>query len=144
MPKRLRKIIYKMYGMDVKGNVLPGCSFWSRNFKIGEGSFVNRDCYFMNHDLAGVEIGRNCAVAPRVTFSCISHGMEGEEKRAGAHILSPIQIKDGCWIGAGAIINPGVVVEKGCVIASGSVVVKDCAPNGLYAGVPAKRLKNLN
>lgn len=144
IPKKARKMIYKLYGMDIIGNVLPGCSFWSSNFRIGEGSFVNRDCYFMNHDLAGVIIGKNCAVAPKVTFSCISHEIGNEENRAGKHVTSSIEIKDGCWIGTGVIINPGIVIEKGCIIASGSVVTKNCSANGLYAGIPAKRIKNLD
>ena len=50
---------------------------------------------------------------------------------------------DGCWICAGCTILPGVTIGEGCVIAAGSVVNKDCAPDGLYAGVPAKRIKDL-
>jgi hypothetical protein len=38
---------------------------------------------------------------------------------------------------------PGVVIGPGCVIAAGAVVVSDCKPNGLYAGVPARRLRDL-
>jgi maltose O-acetyltransferase len=41
------------------------------------------------------------------------------------------------------IIMPGVTVGNGCIIASGALVNKDCAPNGLYAGVPAIRIKDL-
>jgi acetyltransferase-like isoleucine patch superfamily enzyme len=48
------------------------------------------------------------------------------------------------WIGANAIILCGVTVGEGCIIASGSVVTKDCYPNGMYAGVPAKRIKDLD
>jgi maltose O-acetyltransferase len=36
-----------------------------------------------------------------------------------------------------------VVLGDGCVIAAGAVVNKDCKPNTLYAGVPAKEVKTL-
>jgi len=47
-------------------------------------------------------------------------------------------IGDGAWIGARVIILPGVTVGAGAVIAAGSVVTSDCAPDSLYAGVPAQ------
>jgi maltose O-acetyltransferase len=36
-----------------------------------------------------------------------------------------------------------VTVGDGCVIAAGAVVAKDCEPNGLYVGVPARRARDL-
>jgi acetyltransferase-like isoleucine patch superfamily enzyme len=42
------------------------------------------------------------------------------------------------------MIMPGVEVGPGCVVAAGAVVIKDCEPNGLYAGVPAKRVRDLD
>ncbi|WP_408003863.1 LbetaH domain-containing protein [Puerhibacterium puerhi] len=38
---------------------------------------------------------------------------------------------------------PGVTIGRGCIIAAGSVVTSDCQPDGLYAGVPAARKKDL-
>ncbi len=37
---------------------------------------------------------------------------------------------------------PGVTIGDGCLVATGAVVAKDLEPNGLYAGVPAKRIKD--
>lgn len=56
----------------------------------------------------------------------------------------PIEIKDGCWIGAGSIILPGTIVGSGCVIAAGSLVKGECKPNCLYAGIPAKIIRELD
>jgi maltose O-acetyltransferase len=41
------------------------------------------------------------------------------------------------------MLLPGVTVGDGCVIAAGSVVTGDCEPHGVYAGVPAKRVRDL-
>ena len=55
----------------------------------------------------------------------------------------PIVAHDGCWIGANSTILPGTVIEKGCVIAAGSVVKGLLKSNRLYAGVPAKEIRQL-
>jgi carbonic anhydrase/acetyltransferase-like protein (isoleucine patch superfamily) len=38
---------------------------------------------------------------------------------------------------------PGCTIGQVCVIAAMAVVTKSCEPNGLYAGFPAIRIKNL-
>ena len=53
----------------------------------------------------------------------------------------PIVVHDGCWIGANSTILPGTVIEKGCVIAAGSVVKGLLKSNRLYAGMPAKEIR---
>lgn len=37
-------------------------------------------------------------------------------------------------------VNP---CGPGCVIAAGAVVTRDAEPDGLYAGVPARRIRSL-
>ncbi|WJH37282.1 hypothetical protein N6H14_05985 [Paenibacillus sp. CC-CFT747] len=69
--------------------------------------------------------------------------MGGPDKRAGAPIGLPIVIGDGVWIGTRATVLPGVRIGDGSVIAAGAVVTKDCAPHGIYAGTPARRVKEL-
>jgi acetyltransferase-like isoleucine patch superfamily enzyme len=39
------------------------------------------------------------------------------------------------------MIMPGVTIGAGVVVAAGAVVTKDCEAGGLYAGIPAKRLR---
>ena len=38
---------------------------------------------------------------------------------------------------------PGVQIGKGCVIGTGSLVIKDCEPDCIYLGVPARKHKEL-
>ena len=72
------------------------------------------------------------------------HSLGGPELRAGDGGPEPVVIGDGTWIGAGAIILPGLTVGAGCIVAAGAVVTKDCTPNGLYAGVSARRIRDLD
>jgi carbonic anhydrase/acetyltransferase-like protein (isoleucine patch superfamily) len=49
-------------------------------------------------------------------------------------------------VGMGAIIMDQAVVEENCLIAAGAVVLENmvCHAGGVYAGVPAKRVKTLS
>lgn len=57
---------------------------------------------------------------------------------------SEIIIGDDVWIGMNCIILKGVIIGNGSVIAAGSVVTRDADSNSLYAGNPAKKIKQLN
>ena len=46
------------------------------------------------------------------------------------------------WIGYGAIILSGIRIGSSSVIAAGSVVTHDVPPNSIFAGVPARRLRD--
>lgn len=47
-----------------------------------------------------------------------------------------------CFIGVDSIILPGVTIGDEVIIAAGSVVTKDCDSNSIYAGNPAKKIKD--
>lgn len=60
-------------------------------------------------------------------------------------IVHGCTIEDEVLIGMGAIIMDNAVIKKGAVIAAGSVVLEKTivGPGELYAGVPAKKVKDL-
>lgn len=143
-----RTTIYRKAGLKIANSarVKSDVFFDTDLIEIGSDSFINRFCQF--HDGGHgqkVIIGINCQIAMNVTFCTVSHEIWGSEhnRRAGYAFTQPIVVEDGCWIGANSTILPGVTIGKGCVIAAGAVVTKDAAPNGIYAGVPAKRIKDL-
>ncbi|MGO4994965.1 acyltransferase [Jeotgalibaca porci] len=142
LPKKLRYVVYKAYGIKSETkSISPGCFFGDNKVKIGKGTFVNYNCFFDNN--AEIVIGDNCSIAMNVLFCTSSHETSDSARRAGKVISGPINVGDGCWIGVKSTILPGVNIGEGCVIAAGSVVTKDCKPNSLYAGVPAKFVKDL-
>lgn len=110
-----------------------------RRISIGEGSYLNRQV-FMDTD---VHLGRKVFVGPRAMFISARHPLGGAQLRAAPGRHLPVHVGDGSWIGAGAVILPGVTIGSGCVIGAGAVVTKDCAANGLYVGVPARRVRDL-
>ena len=86
------------------------------NIHIGEGSFVNFDCVFL--DLAPIRIGRNTLIGPKVQLLTPHHPLDPDLRATGREAGKPITIGDNSKIGGG------------------SVVVKDVPPNCTVVGVP--------
>ena len=74
----------------------------------------------------------------------MNHEFGPPGERTGALMPAPVTIGDGVWIGACVTILPGVTIGPSCMVASGAVVSGDCEPNGLYAGNPARRVRELD
>lgn len=140
----LRGTMLRRAGMAIGADVVvrPRCYFFSDRLTLGDGSLVNIGCHIGNRE--AVEIGRNTWLAFEVMILTTSHEVGGHNRRAGEGTAQPVRIGDGCWIGARAVILPGVTVSDGCVIAAGAMVRDDCASDGLYGGVPARRLRDLD
>lgn len=51
-----------------------------------------------------------------------------------------IEIMDNVFVGSNSVILYGTQIGSNVIIASGSVIVKDCEPDSVYAGVPARKV----
>jgi maltose O-acetyltransferase len=137
-----RRRLYRWAGIQAETAAIgPACYFHTHAIRIGPRTLINHGCHFEN--LAPVEIGADCALGMRVMAVTSTHQVGGADQRAGEWGVRPVRVEDGCWIGAGVILLPGSVVGAGCVVAAGAVVRGSCQPNGLYGGVPARRLEDL-
>ncbi len=120
------------------------------NVYLGEGSYANIGLHTDSAGAAPVYIGKNVSIAPDVCF--ITDSVPNNSK-----ILSEIPyvkerliqnksivIEDDVWIGAGVIILPGVRIGKCSIIGAGAVVINDVKEYAIYAGVPAKLLREIS
>lgn len=112
------------------------------NTHIGEGTFVNHGCYFM--DGAEITIGKNVFIGPFCGFYTASHPLTYRERNRGLEKASPVRVGDNCWFGANVTVLPGVTIGSGCVIGAGAVVASDIPDNCVAAGVPAKKIKDID
>ena len=140
MPRVARMAIYRAMGLRVlTPRVAEHCRFdGTGSIRIGRGTFVNTDCHF--DALAAIAVGEDCALAMGVLICTSTHELTPngfDPKSIGKDVV----IGDRCWLGARATILPGVTVGDDVVIAAGAVVTKDCEPNSIYGGVPARRLR---
>jgi acetyltransferase-like isoleucine patch superfamily enzyme len=141
-PRLARLALLRAWGVRAETHRIDhGCWFGGREIHIGPGTFVNFGCVFDN--LGPIRIGARCHLGMRAMLVTSTHEIGPASSRAGALSGRPITVGDGCWIGAGAILLPGVDVGAGCIVASGAVVTRSCEPNGVYAGNPARRLRDL-
>ena len=145
LPARIRTKIMRKVGFQISSEVCiwAGASFRSKKVTIGPGVFINVGFFFDGYET--LSIGKNVRIGQFVRIITASHEIGPSHQRGRIEVLGkPVQIDDGCWIGAGVTILPGVRVKKGCVVATSSVVTKATEEDGLYAGIPARRVKDLD
>lgn len=114
---------------------------YGKNTRLGKGTFVNHNCYFM--DGAPITIGQHVFIGPSCGFYTATHPLTYAERNKGLEKALPITVGDNCWFGANVSVLAGVTIGSGCVIAAGSVVTKDLPDNCVAAGVPATVKKKI-
>lgn len=109
------------------------------NLRIASGSYLGKDVFL---DLADkIVVEENVTISMRVTI--ITHVNAGNSPLSVARLqksYSPVIIKNGSYIGAGAIILPGVTIGQNAIVAAGAVVTRDVKPKDIVGGVPAKSI----
>jgi acetyltransferase-like isoleucine patch superfamily enzyme len=100
------------------------------------------------HCRSSIEIGRFVGIGANVKiFDHDFHPIHYLERRLGAISenikTKPVVIEDDCWIGGNVIILKGVTIGRGAIIGAGSVITKDVPPFTIWAGNPAKFVRDI-
>ena len=97
---------------------------------IGEKTMID-----MNVVLGGrATVGKNCHIGAGTVLAGVIEPPSA----------LPVVIEDEVLIGANCVVLEGVTVGKGSVVAAGAVVTKDVAPYTVVAGMPAKKIKDID
>lgn len=112
-----------------------------RNLHVGRGTFINTGFRCGVPNGVTIEIGRDCAIGPRVSIETVNHNLLWDNSRKWGIEKSSVKIGDRVWIGSGAIICPGVEIGKDSVVAAGAIVTKSFPKNSIVGGVPARLIK---
>lgn len=110
------------------------------NIHVGENFYAGFNCTIL--DMAEVRIGDNCLIAPNVGIYTAGHNINPIDRHKTG-FAKPITIGNNVWIGGNCAIIGGVKIGDNSIIASGSVVTKDVPENTIFAGNPAKKLKDI-
>lgn len=135
------------------------------SIEIGDYSRIDDFCIISGN----ISIGRYCHITPMCLvaggkpgitledFSTLAYGVkvfaqtDDYSGRSMVNSLVPEQYKQEVLahvvirrhviVGTNAIVFPGVEVAEGCAIGAGALVNYSTKPWGVYAGVPARRIK---
>lgn len=118
-----------------------GCCFQGDGLVVRIGAYINAGVFISSS--APVTIGECVRIGPGAKLIGVSHDIGTSAQRADRNVSRPITVGAGSWIGAGVIVLPGVTLGPGCVVGAGAVVTGDCDPNSIYAGVPARKMRDL-
>lgn len=133
-----RRAVLRTFGADIGRNVVikPRTRIklpWK--LKIGDHSWIGESVWIDN--LAPVTIGENACLSQGVYLCTGSHDWS---RPSFDLIVKSINVGDGAWIAAGAVIGPGVQVGTGAVLALGSVATTNLNSNAVYRGNPAEKV----
>lgn len=111
--------VVSQYAVLGEGTVVMPCAVINADARTGKHCIINTGCVVEHDSILGdyVHISPNAALGGTAS------------------------IGDGSQIGIGACVRNNLTICEGCVIGAGAVVVKDIAEPGIYAGVPAERVK---
>jgi len=111
-----------------------------KNVKIGANCHINHDVFLLGR--VGINIGDNVVLSARCML--LDAGLESRslsDFKNHLHVDAPINVGNGAWIGAGAIILPGVTIGEHSIVGAGSVVRLDVPVRTVVAGNPARVIR---
>jgi len=127
-----------LYGCQIADDVFVGPFV-----EIQKGAMIGSHTRIQSHSFIceQVEIGEDCVVAHGVMFINDRYSA-GHPARGDQSLWEKTTIKDRVSIGSNATILP-VTICNDVVIGAGSIVTHDIDEPGIYAGNPAKKIRNL-
>ncbi|HOV21573.1 MAG TPA: acyltransferase [bacterium] len=139
-------LIFHPENIEIGNNVYIGHytilhSYYKSLMKIGNNVWIGPHSFF--HSAGGLIIKDNVGIGPKVIIITSQHNLSFLDiPIIEAPVeFAPVEIEENSDIGAGSIILPGVKIGKGVVIGAGAVVTKNIPPFEIWAGVPAKKIK---
>lgn len=106
-----------------------------KNVKIGNNTRVQSHSFICEL----VDIGENCFISHGVMF--INDTFRSGKMSRDVNDWKETKIGNNVLIGTNSTILPVTIVDD-VIIGAGSVVIKDILEKGVYAGNPARKIKN--
>ncbi|WP_127360102.1 acetyltransferase [Actinacidiphila soli] len=109
----------------------------SATSEVGPGSVLLAHC-----DLtAAVRVGAHVAVMPQVVLTHDDVVEDFATIASGARLGGGARLEQGAYMGSGALLREGTAVGAWSLIGMGSTVLGDVPPGEIWAGSPARRLR---
>jgi sugar O-acyltransferase (sialic acid O-acetyltransferase NeuD family) len=110
---------------------------------VSSSSSVGPGCVLLAHAVltAAVRVGAHVAVMPQVTLTHDDVVEDFATLASGSVLGGGAVVSRGAYIGAGAIIGQGLTIGELALVGMGAVVTKDIPAREVWAGVPARRMR---
>jgi len=135
-----RSMILRLFGAKLAPNChfYPKCRIWAPwNLVCEEAVGVGDDAELYNPSL--LTIGSHAVISQGAYVCGATHLYNEPSFRLVSY---PMRIGAYSWVCAKAIVSPGVNVGDGAILAMASIATKDLEPFGVYAGMPARKVKD--
>ena len=114
---------------------------YDNRIEIGKCVFLGQNCDF--NCASKIKVGDNTLIAANTMIVDVGHATASETLINKQPVVSgAILIGNDVWIGAGCIILKGITIGNGSVIGAGSLVNKSVPAYQVWAGTPARFIKN--
>lgn len=110
---------------------------WGSLHSVGTGVWINVGCNITDPSL--VRLGNNVGLSDCTIFGHDGViGIFASRFNVKLDSVGPVDIRDNCFVGHGAIVMPRVTIGPDSIVAAGAVVTKDVPPGVVVGGNPAK------
>lgn len=117
--------------------------FWRTgpSIVIGDRVFIGRNVEF---NIQGrIVIGNNCLIASGCVFVDHNHGVQLTKTMADQPSeIGQIILGQDVWIGTNSVILKNVRIGDGAIVGAGSVVTKPVPAKEIWAGNPARKIRD--
>lgn len=134
-----RAFLLRCFGAKLAAHchIYPGARIWAPwNLECEEYASVADEAVIYN--AAKLFMGSHAIVSQQAYVCTATHDFDDP---AFPMIASPIRLGRYAWVCARACVLPGVTLADGSVLGLAAVASKDLEPWQVYAGNPAKRIK---
>ena len=137
-----RNASLKILGIiDLKENVLIAVRK-DASLTIGSNCFFNRNCSIVAREK--IDIGSDCMFGESIKIYDNNHLVLGGEIYKDKYDTKPVIIENNCWIANDVNILMGAKIAENSVVAAMSLVNSNLEKPGVYMGIPARYVKELN
>ena len=89
-----------------------------------------------------VIIGEDCMLSNAITIRTdLGHGIFDRTTHQSVNQPETVILEPHVWLGNGVRLEPGIRVGTGSVLGTVSVLTSDMDPHSIYAGIPARKVK---
>lgn len=135
IPQSFKKMILRLFGAKIADKVVlkPRINIkYPWYLEIGENTWIGEEVWIDN--LVEVKIGKNACISQGAMLLTGNHDFT---KKSFDLMVKKIELENGVWVGAKAIICPGVKMKTHSMLSAGSVLSKQTKEYFIYTGNPA-------